>query len=213
VQGDGGACSLLQPRCKKTRKHLSRRSLANLISIKRCRRIRMRILAQNACHSHLVIGRTHSHSYSLRIKGMASRMMRGSRRRWWGALVAIAYLFASMTPSLAIAVPFDSIDMPMPHAHEGDEHADGHQHSHASAVPAAHSHDSHDAALTEDPDDRDSPANQHANCCGSVLCFSAISPQTPSLVQFPAPRSRCESEPDLIGDAGAFRRHYRPPIV
>ena len=138
-------------------------------------------------------------------------MMRGPRRRRWGWLVAIAYLFASMTPSLAAVVALDPIDLPMPHMHAGNDHAAGQQHSHADDGAAPHTHD--EASLRDFDNDQDLPSDRHANCCGSILCFSAISPQAPSLVLFATLRSRCESEPDPIGDAGAFRRHYRPPIV
>jgi hypothetical protein len=115
------------------------------------------------------------------------------------------YLLASMTPSLAIAVP---VDLSMQCA---DELAAGHEHDHANGELAAHSHD---AAMDANCDnDQDKLGGRHAGCCGSVLCFSAVSPQAPSLVQFAAPRSRCESVPDLMGDDGTCSRHYRPPIA
>ncbi|MBB4367365.1 hypothetical protein GGD63_000134 [Bradyrhizobium sp. cir1] len=122
------------------------------------------------------------------------------RRRWWGWLVAIAYLLASMTPSLAVSiVPVTAIPCEHQPAHEAD------------AGPAVHSHD---VAMTGDcDDDRDEPRDRHATCCGSVLCFSAVSPQAPAIAEFVVPHSRCEAQPDVIGDEGAFRRHYRPPIA
>ncbi|MDE5445076.1 hypothetical protein GWG65_27245 [Bradyrhizobium sp. CSA207] len=122
-----------------------------------------------------------------------------------GWLVAAAYLLASMTPSLAIAVP---VDLSM---HCADELVAGHEHEHAHGALAPHSHD---AAMAADcDDDQDKPGGRHASCCGSVLCFSAVSPQAPSFVQFAAPRSLCASVPDLMGDDGTCSRHYRPPIV
>ncbi|UWU89585.1 hypothetical protein [Bradyrhizobium sp. CB1015] len=124
------------------------------------------------------------------------------RRRWWGWLVAIAYLFASMTPSLAISIaPLTSIPCEQP----------AHAHDQIDAGPAVHSHD---VAKDGDCDnDRDEPGDRHAACCGSVLCFSAVSPQAPGIAEFVSPHSRCEAQPDVIGEEGAFRRHYRPPIA
>ncbi|MBR1127902.1 hypothetical protein [Bradyrhizobium iriomotense] len=125
------------------------------------------------------------------------------RRRWWGWLVAIAYLLASMTPSLA--VPIVSVTaIPCEHQH-------AHEHDQADAGSVAHSHD---VAMTGAcDDDQDEPRDRHASCCGSVLCFSAVSPQAPAIAEFVLPHSRCEAQPDVIDDEGAFRRHYRPPIA
>lgn len=61
--------------------------------------------------------------------------------------------------------------------------------------------------------DQDEPGDRHAACCGSVLCFSAVPPQAPGIAKFVSPHSRCEAQPDVIGDEGTFRRHYRPPIA
>ncbi|MEY9457657.1 hypothetical protein [Bradyrhizobium ottawaense] len=73
---------------------------------------------------------------------------------------------------------------------------------------------SHDVAMAGDcDDDQGRPGDRHATCCGSVLCFSAVSPQAPAIAEFVVPHARCEAQPDVIGDAGAFRRHYRPPIA
>ncbi|MDF0516348.1 hypothetical protein P0R31_03710 [Bradyrhizobium yuanmingense] len=109
----------------------------------------------------------------------------------------MAYLLASMTPSLAISiVPLNSIPCEQPaHAHEQID-----------AGSAVHSHGDCET-------DRDQPGDRHAACCGSVLCFSAVSPQAPGIAEFVPPHSRCEAQPDAIGDEGAFRRHYRPPIA
>lgn len=125
------------------------------------------------------------------------------RRRWWGWLVAIAYLFASMTPSLAISIsPVTAIPCERQHVHD---------HDHVDAGSAPHSHD---AGMTGDcEDDQDEPGDRHAVCCGSVLCFSAVSPQAPGIAEFVSPHSRCEAQPDAIGNEGAYRRHYRPPIA
>ena len=132
--------------------------------------------------------------------------MAGRRRLGW--FVAIAYLLASMTPSLAIAVPFDPVDLPM---HRADGLVAGHVHHHADSELAAHSHDAAMAGGCHD--DQDKPDGRHAGCCGSALCFSAISPQAPIFMQFVAPRSRCESVPDLMGYDGTCSWHYRPPIA
>jgi hypothetical protein len=128
----------------------------------------------------------------------------GPRRRWWGWLIAISYLFASMTPSLAAVVP----NLPMQCAHE---HTAGHEHRQADGELAAHAHD---GTVTHDCDgDPDWPDGRHGHCCGSALCFVAVSPQAPSLVRFVAHGSRCEARPDLMGDEAAFGRRYRPPIA
>jgi len=113
----------------------------------------------------------------------------------------MAYLLASMTPSLAISVaPLTPIPCEQP-AHAHDQNAGSAVHS-------------HDVAIDRDCDnDRDEPGDRHAACCGSVLCFSAVSPQAPGIAVLVSPHSRCEAQPDAIGDEGAFRRHYRPPIA
>ena len=129
----------------------------------------------------------------------------GPRRRWWGWLIAISYLFASMTPSLASIVP---LYLPMPYAHE---HMAGHEHHQADGGLAAHAHDG--TVACDCDDDQDRPDGRHVSCCGSALCFSALSPQVPSLVRFVAHGSRCEAQPDLMGDEAAFGRRYRPPIA
>ena len=114
-----------------------------------------------------------------------------------------------MTPSLAIPLSFDeSIRC----EHEADRHAIAHEHDHGEAGSTVHSHD---VAMAGDDcdDDQDPPSDRHAGCCGSVLCFSAVSPQAPALAPFVAPQSRCESKADVASDEGACRRHYRPPII
>ncbi|MBW7966448.1 hypothetical protein [Bradyrhizobium sp. BR 10261] len=133
--------------------------------------------------------------------------LRKPRRRWWGWLVAIAYLFASMTPSLAISIPLDSV---MQDEYQVDQPADSYAHDDA----VGSSVHSHDVAMAGDcDDDQDRPCDRHTTCCGSVLCFTAVSPHAPEIGEFVVPRSRCEAQPDVIGDEGTFRRHYRPPIT
>ncbi|WP_126257435.1 hypothetical protein [Bradyrhizobium sp. LVM 105] len=123
------------------------------------------------------------------------------RRRWWGWLVAIAYLLASMTPSLAIPIsPVTAIPCEQP----------AHAHDQIDAGSAVHSHD---VAMEGECDDDHGHGDRHAACCGSVLCFSAVSPQAPGFAEFGSQHSRCEAQPDVIADEGAFRRHYRPPIA
>ncbi|MCA1384698.1 MULTISPECIES: hypothetical protein [Bradyrhizobium] len=113
----------------------------------------------------------------------------------------MAYLLASMTPSLAISVvPLTPIPCQQP----------AHAHDQIAAGSAVHSHG---VAKHGHCDDQDEPGDRHAACCGSVLCFSAVSPQAPGIAEFVPPHSRCEAQPDAIGDEGAFRRHYRPPIA
>ncbi|MBR0839648.1 hypothetical protein JQ607_05520 [Bradyrhizobium liaoningense] len=156
------------------------------------------------------VGRHRNQSYMCRVGTARAEMigLRKPRRRWWGWLAAIAYLLASMTPSLAIQI---SLDASMQCEHEADQPGDVHEHDRASAGSTAHSHD---LAMAGDcDDDQDRPGDRHATCCGSVLCFSAVSPQAPAIAEFVVPRSRCEAQPDVIGDEGAFRRHYRPPIA
>jgi len=142
------------------------------------------------------------------------RAWRRPRRRWWGWLVAIAYLLASMTPSLAMVAPLGLADLSMQCDHDHEfAPAVGHQHvhDHAGAGSATHLHD---VAIAGDcDDDQHQPSGRHANCCGSVLCFSAVYPQALSIAQSVALRSRCEARPDVIRDEAAFRRHYRPPIA
>ncbi|APO53088.1 hypothetical protein WN73_17305 [Bradyrhizobium sp. CCBAU 45394] len=113
-----------------------------------------------------------------------------------------------MTPSLAISI---SLDVAMQCDHPSDQPGDAHEHDHAGGS-AVHSHDVAMAGDCDD-DDHDRPGERHATCCGSVLCFSAVWPQAPAVAEFVVPRSRCEAQPDVIGDEGTFRRHYRPPIA
>lgn len=139
------------------------------------------------------------------------RGLRGPNRGWLGWLVAIAYLLGSMTPSLAAPISVSLADLSSLAAHGLHELTGGHQHSHAGIEFVAHTHV---MAISDiDHDDQGQHGDHHANCCGSALCFSAVSPQAPSLLQFAVPRSRCESEPGLTRDETAFRRHYRPPIA
>lgn len=164
------------------------------------------------------VGRCCNRSYRFGT-GVADEKMIGlrkPRRRWWGWLVAVAYLLASMTPSLAIPLSLDEL---IRCEHEADRHAIVHEHDHEH--DDEHSHDdagaavhSHDVAMAGDcDDDQDQPGHRHAACCGSVLCLSAVYPQPPSLAPFVAPRPRCEAQADVVGDEGEFRRHYRPPIA
>ncbi|MBR0959758.1 hypothetical protein [Bradyrhizobium japonicum] len=114
----------------------------------------------------------------------------------------MTYLLASMTPSLAISIsPLTSIPCEQP----------THAHDRINAGSAVHLHE---VAMDGDCDnDQDEPGDRHAACCGSVLCFSAVPPQAPGIAKFVSPHSRCEAQPDVIGDEGTFRRHYRPPIA
>ena len=133
--------------------------------------------------------------------------LRQPGRRWWGWLVAIAYLFASMSPSLAISISLDAAML-------CDQLGDDHEHVDAAGT-SAHSHDVALAGDCDDDQDRlgDRPGDRHAICCGSVLCFSAVWPQVPAIAELVMLRARCEAQPDAIGDEGTFRRHYRPPIA
>ena len=153
------------------------------------------------------VGRPCNQSYMFRVEAVGAQMigLRKPRRRWWGWLVAIAYLLASMTPSLAIST---ALDASIQCEHPADQPAHEHAHDEGATVH------SHDVAMAGDcDDDQGRPGDRHATCCGSVLCFSAVSPQAPAIAEFVVPHARCEAQPDVIGDAGAFRRHYRPPIA
>lgn len=159
------------------------------------------------CRFLLAVTATGAICFPVVIAGAEMIGLRKPRRRWWGWLVAIAYLFASMTPSLAISIPLDSM---MQYEYQADQPADSHGHDDA-VGSAVHSHD---VAMAGDcDDDQDRPCDRHASCCGSVLCFTAVSPHAPGIGEFVVPRSRCEAQPDVIGDEGTFRRHYRPPIT
>jgi len=153
------------------------------------------------------IGRHCNQSYMFPVGTAGAGMigLRKPRRRWWGWLVAIAYLLASMTPSLAISI---SLDAAMQCDHRADRSVDAHEHDDDPGSPV-HSH----AMAGDCDDDQDRPGDRHATCCGSVLCFSAVWPQAPVIAEHAVPRSRCEAQPGVIGDEGTFRRHYRPPIT
>lgn len=168
------------------------------------------VLAMSKPRASFSVGRHCNQSYMFPVGTAGAGMigLRKPRRRWWGWLVAIAYLLASMTPSLAISI---SLDVVMQCDHPSDQPGDAHEHDHAGGS-AVHSHDVAMAGDCDD-DDHDRPGERHATCCGSVLCFSAVWPQAPAVAEFVVPRSRCEAPPDVIGDEGTFRRHYRPPIA
>jgi hypothetical protein len=142
---------------------------------------------------------------SFRYVGDEMSSFRRPKRRVWGWLVAIAYLLGSITPSLAAAFPASPMELSIQCSHEVHEFAGSRQHGLASAVLV-------DVATSESNHaDQDRHSNRHAGCCDSAPCFSAVSPQAPSLLHFSAPRCRCELEPALISDEGAFSRLYRPP--
>ena len=139
------------------------------------------------------------------------RGLRGPKRGWLGWLVAIAYLLGSMSPSLAAPVSVNFADLSILAAHKTHVSTGEQQHSHTGVELVSHSHD---LAMADDGNaDQDRHSDRHANCCGSALCFSAVSPKTLSFLQFGAPRSRCESMQDVMADEGAFGRLYRPPIT
>lgn len=139
------------------------------------------------------------------------RGLRGLKRRRLGWLVAIAYLLGSMSPSLAAPISVNLADLSGLAAHDTYKWTVEHPHRHAGIEPAAHAHDA--ATSDDDHAGKDRNGDWHANCCGSALCLSAVSPETLSFLNFGAPQSRCESAPDSMADEGAFGRLYRPPIA
>ena len=145
-------------------------------------------------------------------------------RRWWGWLVAITYLLGSLSPSLAVPLPANLAELGAQRAHEAyHEHAQKHQHSHDHRhSQSEHQHVRGDAKVAVDSHHEctpvlghgdHSPYDQRGNCCGSILCFSAVSPQAPSLLRFAPLQSRCESEPDSVRVVEALGPLYRPPIA
>jgi len=156
----------------------------------------------------------HSINGIFSLQGTSDGEMSACRRpkqRWIGWLAAIAYLFASLTPSLAL-VPVNLVDLPVQCAHEIRDGAARHHHHHDHAGAKAATH-SHDAAREDCHDDQNRSADDHAGCCGSALCLSAVSPQAPSLPCLAVPRSRYVSQPGETQHEEACRRLYRPPIA
>ena len=167
----------------------------------------------------LSIGVGAKRSYTSRRYGIDHRMsgLRRPARRWLGWLVAIAYLLGSFAPSMAVLVPEDIAEVLAQRAHElahkhGHQHDHQHQHSHADAKTAVHSHEGTTSAVADADQDRPDD-HRNGNCCGSILCFSAVPPSAVSLLQFTPLQSRCDLEPNSTGVGQALGRLYRPPIA
>jgi hypothetical protein len=167
----------------------------------------------------LSIGVGSKRSYISRCYGIDHKMsgLRRPARRWLGWLVAIAYLLGSFAPSMAVPIPEDIAELLAQRVHElahkhGKQHDHQHQHSHADAKAAVHSHEGTTSAVADADQDRPDD-HRHGNCCGSILCFSAVPPSAVSLLQFVPLQSRCDLEPDSTGVGQALGRLYRPPIA
>lgn len=125
------------------------------------------------------------------------RGLRGLRQLGWR--VAVVYLLGSLSPSLAAPISVNFADLSVLATHETDVWTDEHQHTLTSSELVSHSHNL--TSASDEGADQDRHDDRHARCCGSALCFSAVSPETPTLLQFGTLRSRCEATPDLTVDA------------
>lgn len=144
---------------------------------------------------------------------------RRPKQKLWRWLIAITYLLGSLSPSLAVPLPGDLAELLArvndAHAaaeerHHGHRHGAGHHHDDGDSAVMAHAHANGGSAAGHDGQ---SSPDLYANCCGSVVCLSAVSPQTPSLLGLTTAGYRCDLRSDTtIAGEGPGLRH-RPPIT
>lgn len=144
-----------------------------------------------------------------------------------GWLIALAYLFCVLAPTLSFALPggqatpyclTDEDHVPgMVHVHhEGIMHVhnDGHAHHHSGIQTHAGSSADHDVkpvALKSDADPEKAPHSADGKCCG-LTCISALPATLVNVAKPLAPKAirEAESYRKLTDNTPPLR--YRPPI-
>lgn len=149
-----------------------------------------------------------------------------TQRKRAGWLVALAYLFCVLAPTIALALPGHHTP---PHCLTGDNHVPGMVHVHDEGVMLAHedghahhqagvqvdlaaSHDAKTAVPKNDTDPAKAPQSMDGKCCG-LMCVTAL-PATSIAVARPlVPKAvRVFDNYRKLAD-NAPARLYRPPII
>ncbi|MCR6732588.1 MAG: hypothetical protein NVV83_00075 [Afipia sp.] len=147
-----------------------------------------------------------------------------------GWLVALAYLFCVLAPTLSFALPgghaiayclTDDDHVPgMVHVHaEGmgqHVHKDGHVHDHSGVLGQAHEHalgDNHakPVALSDGSLPAKAPHSSDGKCCG-LICVTALPATLVDVANPSAPKAICEGESYRQLTDNAPPQRYRPPI-
>lgn len=153
---------------------------------------------------------------------MLVRMTRTKRLRA-GWLIALAYLFCVLAPTISYALPgvhtpaaclTDKNHVPgMVHVHSEPQRThDGHAHDHAGAQGfAAGDHDSMSTTSNSKSIPQKAPHSSEGQCCG-LMCVTAIPATVVDIVKPFAPTALCEVEGYRNVADNAPPRLYRPPI-
>lgn len=147
-----------------------------------------------------------------------------TRRLRAGWLIALAYLFCVLAPTISYALPgahvparclTDENHVPgMIHVHSEPHHVHeaGHSHDRAAAQGLA-AGDDDSMSMTSDSKfaPEKAPHSSGGQCCG-LMCVSALPARVVDIVKPSAPTALCEVEGYRNVADNAPRRLYRPPI-
>lgn len=144
-----------------------------------------------------------------------------------GWLVALAYLFCVLAPTISFALPgshaipyclTDDDDVPgVVHVHhEGTMHVhkDGHAHHHSGIQTHADSSADYDVkpvVLKSDADPAKVPHSADGKCCG-LMCVTALPATLVNVAKPFVPKALCEAESYRKLTDNASPQRYRPPI-
>src|SRR5690242_11357618 len=149
-----------------------------------------------------------------------------TQRQRAGWLVALAYLFCVLVPTIALALPGhhaaphcltgDNHIPAVTHVHhEGMTHAhdDGHAHHHAGVqADSSASHDAKMAAQKNDADPAKAPQSMDGKCCG-LMCVTALPATLVAVAKPSVPKAvRVFDNYRKLAD-NAPAQLYRPPIT
>ena len=157
---------------------------------------------------------------------MLTGLTRTQRQRT-GWLVALAYLFCVLAPTLSFALPgghatpyclTDEDHVPgMVHVHDegmAHVHKDGHAHHHSGVQTQADSsadHDAKPAALKSDSGPAKAPHSVDGKCCG-LMCVTALPATLVGVAKPSAPKAVRVSDNYRELTDNAPPQRYRPPI-
>ena len=148
-----------------------------------------------------------------------------TQRRRAGWLVALAYLFCVLVPTIASALPGghaaphcltgdDHIPSMVHEHHEGMAHIHGDGHQHHSGVlthaDSAASHDAKSAVLKNDPVPAEASHAMDEKCCG-LMCITALPAPFVAMAQPPAPNAVRMADNHRKLTDNTPPRLYRPP--
>lgn len=144
-----------------------------------------------------------------------------------GWLVALAYLFCVLAPTISFAlpgghaIPYCLTDDDAPGVvHVHDEglvqhvHKDGHVHDHSgvqSSADASSTHDMKPVALNEGSVPAKAPHSSDGKCCG-LMCVTALPATLVNVAKPSTPKALCEAERYRKLTDNAPPQRYRPPI-